>query len=79
VKRRAAVLIALLVAWASYGFVVLTMADREAGRCHQFGDLMMECIAPFELFFGGLSVLFVGATLALAFFALRSPSSPDRN
>ena len=76
-KRRLAVLLALLVTWSCYGLVVLTMADREAGRCHEYGDLAAECSAPFVLFFAGISLLFVCATLALGFFAIRWPSNPD--
>jgi hypothetical protein len=55
------------------------MADREAGRCHQYGSLAAECSAPFMLFFGGISFLFVCATLALVFLAIRWPSNPGKN
>jgi len=55
----------------------MTMADREASRCEQFGNLWAECVAPFGLFFAGVSLVFAIATCALAFLALRAPSNSD--
>ena len=73
-KRRIGVLVALLITWLCYGLVIVTMADREAGRCHDFGDLAAECSAPFMRLFGAVSIVFLVATLALAYFAMRPPS-----
>jgi hypothetical protein len=78
-RRRLDVLLALLVTWGCYGLTVLIVTDREAARCHQFGDLATKCASPFMLFFGKISALFMCATLVLTFFAMRSPSSPDKN
>lgn len=78
-KRRITASLALLVTWACYALALLTLADQEATRCHDFGDLAAECSAPFILFFAVLSLLFLCATFALAFLALRGPSESDRN
>ena len=75
--RRAASVIGLLLAWISYGLVMLSLADNEASRCHQFGDLAAECAAPFMLFFAGVSLVFLLATLTLGVLAWRRPSTSE--
>lgn len=63
---------ALLLAWISYGLAMLPLADQEATRCHQFGDLAAECSAPFMLFYAIVTVVFLLATITLAVLAARS-------
>jgi hypothetical protein len=58
---------------------MLKMADQEAGRCHEFGDLAAECSVPFIRFFGAVSIVFLFATIALAFFALRPRSNRNKD
>lgn len=67
--RRILVGLALLTAWASYGLIVLSLADREATRCNQYGDLAAECSAPSMLVFGIVTALFLIATVTLAVLA----------
>ncbi|WP_267435070.1 hypothetical protein [Sphingomonas sp. GM_Shp_1] len=72
VRRRVLLGTALLLAWAGYGLVILPLVDQEAARCHQFGDLAAECSAPFMLFYGVVTVVFLMATVTLALLANRS-------
>jgi len=74
--RRILLGLALLLVWASYGLVILPLADQEATRCHQFGDLAAECSAPFMLFYGVVTVVFLMATVTLAILAGRRVSRP---
>ncbi|KTT96922.1 hypothetical protein NS355_13045 [Sphingomonas yabuuchiae] len=76
--RRVLLGLALLLAWATYGLVMLPLADQEATRCHQFGDLAAECSAPFMLFYGIVTVIFLMATITLAILAVRCVSRPGR-
>jgi len=71
-------MVALVVAWSSYGLVMLSLADQEASSCHQFADLAAECFAPFGLFYGGVSLLFALATLTLAALSARPFIRSDR-
>ena len=77
-KRYAAVLLVLLVAWACFGLVAVSLADREAGRSHDLGELARECSNPGLFFLAALSVLFVCDTVAMAWLAPHFPSGPDK-
>jgi len=78
VRQRFIVVLALLLTWACYGIVAVSLADREASRCHDFGDLAAECSAPFAIFLIVLSLVFLCATSALTFLALRTPPRSDK-
>jgi hypothetical protein len=78
-RRRIATVIARLMTWICYGLVIVTLADHEAVRCYDFGNLAAECTAPLLRFFAGISALFLIATLSLAVLALRSTSSGKSN
>jgi len=69
--RTIAVLALLLIVWACFAFAVTAWLQSEQQRCLKFGDLYAECLAPQMLIATLLSVVFVVASAAGVWLALR--------
>ena len=75
-SRTIAVILALLAAWISFGLTMYAWIFQLDEHCEQFvrGGLYGECVAPVGPLALLLSAVFLVATGALAFLALRKPA-----
>lgn len=74
--RRALIILSLTIAWAAFALVLKVASDLQSAHCRRFGDLVAECMSPFQVFLAGAALAFLLATTALALLAWRGRGLP---